>query len=232
MQERRTPSNGNSETGEGQYPTGCDLQITPQQRVTLCMRTTLCASPVYGTPYLNAIASRYTPYHRDEDYVSQLSSIQPLLSSWRPRTTHPVLIIGTKTHNVVICCSTGDAYEMSERVLFPSLPNRMVLVCNCTTDDPYNSLRVLIYDAENIPDSDQGAQCTPFDPNERYALLRKFYTNACAEHVDSHMFTLQWLGYHTAAKTAFESSSTCFPVGHDVGGIVSIQADPLSPIFS
>jgi hypothetical protein len=152
--------------------------------------------------------------------------------TWHPALSPFILIVGCETYNVVITCTDGLVYVMAHDVGLQPMPDATVLVCSCTIDTQTQSLRVLIFDADKIPVN--GKSRTQLNTQERYGDLLSFYESMKElSQVDEGLFTLQWLGYYYSASESFMPKTpgkVAFPVGHEIGGLISTREDPLKPV--
>ena len=151
------------------------------------------------------------------------------MTTWVPTQHIFVMVVGTEHgENKVIICHTGDAYPLSSTLQVRTLPPGVAIMCTCTLDND-GTFRVLIYDGYNLPavQNQPGDPQSDDDTQERYARLRTFIplffqsSNAARK-----TFQLQWVGFLPGATRFLEGGIN---VGHPVGGLISLTADPFKP---
>ena len=197
--------------------------------LNVTVRTLLCGIEYRAIRELNNAAKEFK--------CSVCSAQKGRMTTWVPATYIPVLIVGTSTHeNVVIICSTGIAYKMSDPMQIPLLPEGLIIIANCTMDDS-GVFRVLIYDGKNLehvgPPMAANDGTINNDNNhlqnsiERYTRLRHFVPRYfVSSELVKKTFSLQWLGYY---ENAVDFLSGKLDVGHKIGGLVSTTGDPMKP---
>jgi hypothetical protein len=200
-----------------------DGDISEEQRLSLYVRTVLCGSECFPMSFLDSVAKRFK--------CGVSSSQETRMTTWVPKNTLAVMLLGTSTgENVVITCRTSAAYTLSPSFEIPPLPSGTVLMGNCTIDHD-DTFRLLIYDGENLP-AIASSTVTPTthtsaNSSERYDQLRDFFPRYFqGSDMARRTFVLQWVGFFSAASKFLAGDIN---VGHAIGGLISTTEDPMKP---
>ena len=198
-----------------------DTAYTPDQILVLNLRTVLCGS--------GCIPMRETDDMADRFKCNVTAADNCAMTTWVPTLHIFVMVVGTEhSGNKVIVCGTGDTYTLSSTLQVPTLPHGVAIMCTCTLDNN-DTFRVLIYDGYNLPavQNQPGDPQSDDDTQERYARLRAFVP--CffqSSKAARKTFQLQWVGFLPGATRFLDGG---IDVGHPVGGLISLTADPFKP---
>jgi hypothetical protein len=198
-----------------------DTPYTENQILTFHLRTVLCGA--------GCLPMRETDDMVDKFDCRETPADNCAMTTWIPTEHIFVMVVGTEHgENKVIICHTGDAFTLSNTLQVHTLPTDVAVMCTCTMDTN-GAFRVLIYDGYNLP----AVQHQPGDPQsdddtqERYARLRAFvprFFQSCK--AARQTFHLQWVGFLPGATRFLDGG---IDVGHPVGGLISLTADPFKP---
>jgi hypothetical protein len=200
-------------------PTGVFIETIPtdEQRLIVYVRTVLCGTECFPAYEIDTLVRRFK--------CSVSAAQDGRMTTWTPKNSVPVLIAGTGTlGNIVILCRSGQAFSMSRGLQVPPLSKGVVLVGNCTLNHD-DTFRLLLYDGENLPC--RGVSNVAPTPTERYERLRDFFPQyfECSDSA-RNTFVLQWVGFYEHAVKFLDGSIN---VGHNIGGLVSITSDAMTP---
>ena len=196
--------------------------MTDEQRLNLYVRTLLCGVECMVTQDMDNIARNFK--------CGVSSSQDGRMTTWVPKNSIPVLLVGTNTRgNLVILCKSGIYYKLSSAMEIPPLPDGVILMGNCTMDHD-ETFKLLLYDGDNLPlvipnsTTDMKHTCSS---TERYERLRAFFPRyfQCNDTART-TFVLQWVGYYESATIFLNGSIN---VGHEVGGLISTTDDAMKP---
>jgi hypothetical protein len=203
-----------------------DATFTIQQRLVIHVRTVLCGNELFPSFEVDTLLRRF------KCGISGAKAGR--MATWVPRESFPVLLVGSALlGNIVIACKSGIAYSMAVEI--PPLGAGVVIVGNCTMNHD-DSFRVLIYDAEGLPatnnnnnNNNNNAKAPPSpDAVERYDRLRSFFPCYFERSESARCtFVLQWLGFYEHALSFLGGG---IDVGHTIGGLVCTTEDALLPV--
>jgi hypothetical protein len=194
--------------------TRCDMSDTatnlPFGMLTR-FRTICTAQACYETGAFTELLARYR--------IVPSSSRDEAMCTWLPAQHIPLLLVSLEgSRTAVYIVSTSEMFHARSEISLMNAPVGTVVRCNYTEDDledGVRSPRVLCFDVLRHGD-DNLASLSAF---ERYTLLRE----TCVTYLTSALFTLQWVGYYKYARDMLKGSVN---VGHKIGGLIALDADP------